>query len=36
LTSSLGWPGSIIEQMKIIDPLTNPRMAELQRTPFIS
>ena len=19
-----GWPGSIIEQMKIIDPLTNP------------
>src|ERR1700676_2899130 len=20
-----GWPGSIIEQMKIIDPLTNPR-----------
>jgi hypothetical protein len=25
-----GWPGSIIEQMKIIDPLTNPpRMAEM-------
>ena len=28
-----GWPGSIIEQMKIIDPLTNPRlMAGKHRT----
>ena len=28
-----GWPGSIIEQLKIIDPLTNPtRMAAAHRT----
>ena len=23
-SSRIGWPGSIIEQLKIIDPLTNP------------
>ena len=29
-----GWPGSIIEQLKIVDPLTNPTaMAQAQRTP---
>ena len=28
-----GWPGSVVEQLKIIDPLTNPRrMAEARRT----
>jgi hypothetical protein len=32
-----GWPGSIIEQMKIIDPLTNPtRTAGRHRTPSTS
>jgi len=32
-----GWPGSIIEQLKIIDPLTNPtRMAQARRTPSTS
>ena len=32
-----GWPGSIIEQMKIIDPLTNPDGARRRahRTPSI-
>ena len=29
-----GWPGSPIEQLKIIDPLTNPRLtAAARRTP---
>ena len=28
-----GWPGSIIEQMKIIDPLTNPTAHGAQRDP---
>jgi Epoxide hydrolase N terminus len=29
-----GWPGSPIEQLKIIDPLTNPRLtAPVRRTP---
>jgi hypothetical protein len=32
-----GWPGSIIEQLKIIDPLTNPQhMGRLHLMPFIS
>ena len=32
-----GWPGSIIEQLKIIDPLTNPTThGAPHRTPFIS
>ena len=32
-----GWPGSIIEQLKIIEPLTNPTaMAAAQRTPSMS
>jgi hypothetical protein len=31
-----GWPGSIIEQLKIIDPLTNPTaMAPAPQTHFI-
>ena len=33
LIVSHGWPGSVIEQLKIIDPLTNPRrMAARHRT----
>jgi Epoxide hydrolase N terminus len=32
-----GWPGSIIEQLKIIEPLTNPRhTAQARRTRSIS
>ena len=31
-----GWPGSIIEQMKIIDPLIRRRMAGARRTPSMS
>ena len=33
-----GWPGSIIEQLKIIEPLTNPDGAwrDAQRTPSMS
>ena len=32
-----GWPGSIIEQLKIVDPLTNPTVqARARRTPSIS
>ena len=31
-----GWPGSVIEQLKIIEPLTDPRpMAGAHRTPSI-
>ena len=26
-----GWPGSIVEQMKIVDPLTNPDGARRER-----
>jgi hypothetical protein len=34
---SHGWPGSPIEQLKIIDPLTNPRLtAPARRTPSTS
>jgi hypothetical protein len=30
-----GWPGSIIEQMEVIDPLTTPQhMAAKHRTPL--
>src|SRR6476659_5545289 len=32
-----GWPGSVTEQLKIVDPLTNPRpMARARRTRSIS
>ena len=32
-----GWPGSVIEQLKIIGPLTDPTaLAERQRTPSMS
>lgn len=37
LVVTRGWPGSIIEQMKIIGPLTDPRRTvRAQRTPLIS
>ena len=29
-----GWPGSIIEQLKIIDPLTNPEVDPIRWTSF--
>jgi hypothetical protein len=32
-----GWPGSVVEQMKIIVPLTNPRpIGEVHQTPSMS
>jgi hypothetical protein len=31
-----GWPGSIIEQLKIIDPLTNPTADAPARPPTLS
>ena len=31
-----GWPGSIIEQLKIIDPLTNPNRAWRERIGRVS
>ena len=30
-----GWPGSVVEQLKIVDPLTNQHMAQVHRTRLI-